>query len=261
MGFDPTTASVAQVGDIVVLRVSLDADGVTFDAVGFLANFDQTLLQVVDAAGDPASQIEPGNLPGFNVVNTASNTQGTIEFSQGIFPPGQTGGTFTVATIRFKVIAALPAGGAQVTFVDGQGNTGVFQAGQQLLCELPGPATITRRFTLTANKVGTGTVISDPAGIFCGDDCTEYYAKGTIVTLTARPGVNSYFVGWSGNCDANGQVTMDADKTCIATFSYPVGGFVVPVNRLGLVGSWLRLASLAGLAGLGVVVVSRRRSA
>jgi hypothetical protein len=143
MGFSPTSASDAQVGDIVVLRVTLDADGVTFDTVGFLINFDRTLLQVVDAAGDPASQVEPGDLPGFNVVNTASNTEGTVEFSQAIIG-GQTGGTFTVATIRLKVIAALPEGGTQVTFLGvASGWTGVFSEGDNLLCGYPQPATIT----------------------------------------------------------------------------------------------------------------------
>ena len=47
----------------------------------------------------------------------------------------------------------------------------------------------------------------------------------------------------------------------------PVGGIVVPVNRLGLValrlGSgqapWLGLATLAGLAALGVVLVRKRK--
>jgi hypothetical protein len=142
MGFSPTTVSDAQVGDIVELQVLLDADGVTFDTVGFLINFDQTLLQVVDAAGDPASQIQPGNLPGFNAVNTA--TEETIEFVQGILPPGQTGGTFTVATIRSKVIAELPEGGTQVAFVGvGSGWTGVLEAGFEHLCEAPQPATIT----------------------------------------------------------------------------------------------------------------------
>jgi hypothetical protein len=55
------------------------------------------------------------------------------------------------------------------------------------------------------------------------------------------------------------QVTMDADKTCTATFGYPVGGIVVLVNRLGLVAPWVGLVTLAGLAGLGVVLVKRRR--
>ena len=108
----------------------------------------------------------------------------------------------------------------------------------------------------------SGTVTSAPAGIFCGDDCTESYPDNTVVTLTARPGVKSYFVGWSGDCSGTERtttVTMDADKTCTATFGYPVGGIVVPVNKLGLVAPWMGLVTLAGLAGLGIVVVRRRR--
>jgi hypothetical protein len=105
----------------------------------------------------------------------------------------------------------------------------------------------------------SGTVTSDPAGIFCGDDCTNNYFEGTHVTLTAHPGVKSYFVGWSGDCDANGQVTMDADKICTATFGYPVGGIVVPVNKLELVAPWMSLTTLTGLAALGVALVRRRK--
>jgi hypothetical protein len=108
----------------------------------------------------------------------------------------------------------------------------------------------------------SGTVTSAPGGIFCGDDCTESYPDNTVVTLTAYPGVKSYFVGWSDDCsgtDPTAQVTMDADKTCTATFGYPVGGIVVPVNRLGLLAPWMGLVGLAGLAALGVVVVTRRK--
>ncbi len=142
MAFSPTTVSDAQVGDIVILQVRLDADGVTFDAVGFLISFDQTLLQVVNGAGDPAFQIEAGNLPGFNAVNTASNIEGTIEFSQAIIG-GQAGGAFTVATIRLKVMTALPAEGTQVAFVGRQSkHTGVFEAGADKLCEDHQSATI-----------------------------------------------------------------------------------------------------------------------
>ncbi len=117
---------------------------------------------------------------------------------------------------------------------------------------------------LTVNKAGggTGTVVSDPAGISCGLDCTSNYFEDTVVTLTAHPGVKSFFVGWSGDCSGTGlttTVTMDGDKICTATFGYPIGGIVVPVNKLGLLAPWLGLAALATLAALTVVLVRRRR--
>lgn len=77
--------------------------------------------------------------------------------------------------------------------------------------------------TLTVAKAGggTGTVTSLPAGIGCGADCTEPYAHGTSVTLTADPAADSAFAGWSGGgCSGTGTctLTMDAAKTVTATF-------------------------------------------
>ncbi len=128
-----------------------------------------------------------------------------------------------------------------------------------------------RQFTLTVNKAGTcpGTVTSDPAGISCGADCTENYVEDTVVTLRAHPGVQSFFVGWSGDCAGTEQiatVTMDADKTCTATFGCPVGGIAMPVNKLELLAlrlrsgrsPWMGLVSLASLAALAVALVRRR---
>jgi uncharacterized repeat protein (TIGR02543 family) len=78
-------------------------------------------------------------------------------------------------------------------------------------------------FTLTVQKGGSGigSVVSTPAGINCGSDCTEAYNSGTVVTLTATPVSVSTFEGWSGACSGTGQcsVTMDADKTVTATFN------------------------------------------
>jgi hypothetical protein len=41
----------------------------------------------------------------------------------------------------------------------------------------------------------------------------------------------------------------------------PVGGIVVPVDRLGLVAPWMGLVGLASLAALTVALVRRHRSA
>ncbi len=133
--------------------------------------------------------------------------------------------------------------------------------------------------TLTVETIGAGTgwvsgapTACDPDGIYCGADCTETYYTGTVITLTAHPGVEPYFfVGWSGDCSgakSTTTVTMDADKTCTATFGYPVGGIAVPVNKLELLAlrlcsgqaPWLGMAALVVLAALTVALVRRRRA-
>jgi hypothetical protein len=77
--------------------------------------------------------------------------------------------------------------------------------------------------TLTVAKsgAGSGTVTSSPAGINCGGDCSESYASGTGVTLTAAAAAGSTFAGWSGACSGTGScaVTMSAARSVTATFN------------------------------------------
>jgi len=76
--------------------------------------------------------------------------------------------------------------------------------------------------TVSKSGAGVGTVTSSPAGINCGDDCSETYAKVTKVKLTAKADTSSTFTGWSGGgCSGtktctvtvNGSVTVTADFT------------------------------------------------
>ena len=93
-----------------------------------------------------------------------------------------------------------------------------------------------QQYTLTVTKAGTGsgTVASNPAGINCGADCSEVYNHGTSVTLTATPALGSTFEGWSGdgNC-SDGVVTMNANKTCTATFNTEVVEYTLTVTKSG----------------------------
>lgn len=85
----------------------------------------------------------------------------------------------------------------------------------------------TASFTLSVVGAGTGsgTVTSSPKGIKCGSDCSESYAPGTAVTLTAKPDRGSTFAGWSGACSGTGActVSMTAARSVIATFTTAAG--------------------------------------
>ena len=89
------------------------------------------------------------------------------------------------------------------------------------------------QFTLTAEQVGTGmstgNITSDLGAINCGSTCMDNYDTGTDVELTApAAAMGSTFAGWSGSdgCSAMGMalattVTVDANKTCTATYTSP----------------------------------------
>ncbi len=88
--------------------------------------------------------------------------------------------------------------------------------------ESPPPSGDTYTLTVTKEGAGRGRVTSSPAGISCGTDCSEAYASGTAVTLTATPASGSVFTGWSGACSGTGStctVAMDAAKTATGTFA------------------------------------------
>lgn len=75
--------------------------------------------------------------------------------------------------------------------------------------------------TLTVYVQGSGSVTSTPAGILCSSDagCPARFARNQTVLLTATPDAGQAFLGWAGSADcADGQVTMTADLSCVATF-------------------------------------------
>ncbi len=74
---------------------------------------------------------------------------------------------------------------------------GLYDAGFDEVYDNIGPD----EFLLTIQKEGSGdgVVVSNPAGISCGVDCSEVFFNGTIVTLNAAPITGSDFDGWL-NC-------------------------------------------------------------
>ena len=53
-------------------------------------------------------------------------------------------------------------------------------------------------FTIAKAGTGSGTVVSSPPGIDCGDNCVTSYPAGKVITLTATAAWGSFFSGWSG---------------------------------------------------------------
>ncbi len=100
---------------------------------------------------------------------------------------------------------------------------------------------------------GSGTVTSAPAGINCGADCSEAYASGTVVTLTATPAATWSFGGWSGGCTGSGpcSVTMSAARSVSAAFDPPASttiGLTIRPNNLSCVAFNPPATSTAGLS-------------
>jgi cysteine-rich repeat protein len=94
-----------------------------------------------------------------------------------------------------------------------------------------------RTLTVTRAGGGGGAVTSSPVGITCDNttnDCTQDYAHGTAVTLTAAADAGSTFTGWAGGgCSGTGtcMVPMTSAQNVTATFA--LQSFVLTVNKAG----------------------------
>jgi len=97
-------------------------------------------------------------------------------------------------------------------------------------------------YSLSVTKAGTGAGAVTGAGV---------YNYNTLVTATATPSAGSTFTGWSGDCNASGQVTMNANKSCTATFT--LNTYSLTINKIGT-GASESLVSGAGTYNHGTVV-------
>ena len=141
--------------------------------------------------------------------------------------PGQSKSKTSASTIVKGEVRAAPENHLNVLFFGGitngvpTNNTLVFCSGESV------------NYTLTIDPVpthGTVRVPEDGSQINCGSggsDCTEDYPEWSSVTLYAVADAGYVFTGWGGDCSGCGnsptcQVTLDAGKICIATFSQEV---------------------------------------
>ena len=85
---------------------------------------------------------------------------------------------------------------------------------------------ITPDVTLTSNTSGSGsgTIISDPAGINCGGSCEYDFSLNTQIRLQATADPGSTFRGWSTDCSGLKpacRLTMNSVKEVTALFELP----------------------------------------
>jgi len=68
------------------------------------------------------------------------------------------------------------------------------------------------RISVSKRGDGDGKIVSNPAGISCGEDCSESYPYGTAISLTAEANANSIFDGWSGACSGRGECRIEVNE-------------------------------------------------
>jgi List-Bact-rpt repeat protein len=77
-------------------------------------------------------------------------------------------------------------------------------------------------FTVTVATAGSGTVVSNPAGITCPGTCVQSFRTGTVLTLTAIPAPGSYFRGWSGGgCSGTAPCVLIGNTPVTVTATFP----------------------------------------
>ena len=100
----PSAKSI-MAGQVFTLEIRVALGAATADTVDAYLGFDGGMLEVVDAAGNPTTAIEPAPLFSTGVItNSVNNDGGMINFSAYKLSPYLTG-QFTVATIRFRAKA------------------------------------------------------------------------------------------------------------------------------------------------------------
>jgi hypothetical protein len=103
------------------------------------------------------------------------------------------------------------ANNVTVTAMDGAGRKRVLSTSIKRIPKLQ----------IALSGTGSGSVTSLPYGLDCPAQCSNLFPYNSGVTLTAHPGSDSLFTGWS-SCGGTGTclVTMGGDRTVTATYDY-----------------------------------------
>jgi uncharacterized repeat protein (TIGR01451 family) len=203
---------------------------------GFSAPATATSVSVTDPlpGGAGASwQINGGSASSSCAITGAAGSQ-VLNCSVGNLPAD------TSASVHIS--STTPAANTYVNTVEATPSSGSPIYSAATVTVTPGEAEET--LSVTASGAGSGSVAygdydcSDTAGAMSGN-CSESFAQGTLVTLTANTSEGSTFGGWGGACASAGTsatctVTMSGSLSVTATFNPPVTYYTLTVLPQGL---------------------------
>jgi serine protease len=134
-------------------------------------------------------------------VNKTGSGSGTVTSN----PNGIDCGSICSHSFYYNTLVALtatPATGSTFT-----GWTGACSGTSTCQVRMTEARSVSAEFTLNTYRLdvsatgnGSGTITSDTDEINCGTTCSASFDYNTQVTLTATPGTESTFSGWSGDC-------------------------------------------------------------
>jgi uncharacterized repeat protein (TIGR02543 family) len=214
-----TTYTVPSLSEGATYYFAATAYDATHTESGFSNEVPYTVPSACTYTTTPASQsIGAGGGTGTVTVTagagcnwTTSNSSPWISITSGASGTGNGAMAYSVAA---------NAGTASRT-------AGLTIAGRTLMVSQAGGA---QTYTLTISKSGSGsgTLTSSPTG-------TTFNA-GTSVTLTATPGANSTFAGWSGACSGTSRtctVTMTSNLSVAASFIQSQPSYTLTTTKSG----------------------------
>lgn len=224
-----------------------DGDGVSFKSAplafsGSVPAASSTQFTGSFEAGTISFSYKVDSYPGFGffefLVDGVAVVSDSGDSGWQVFAMPIAAGAHTLAW-RYRTTLSFPCGTASPA--PPQGTTCADRAWMDAL-SLPALATGPFTLTVAVGGTGTGRVTSSPVGIDCGVDCSEPYAAGTAVTLTATPDAGAIFSGWvGGGCSGTGActITMNAAANVAAVFD-------IPANIPRLTGISTRMGVLTG---------------